>query len=115
LYASATGKINTVRYTASRDFTVSVVMASGGYPGDFKKGLAIKGLAEASAKVFHAGTKTVNQEILTDGGRVLAITGRGKTMAEAREKAYETVGKINWEGVTFRKDIGLDLMNWKNG
>ncbi|MCE2734453.1 MAG: phosphoribosylamine--glycine ligase, partial [Flammeovirgaceae bacterium] len=100
---------------ATSDYTVSVVMASGGYPGDFKKGFDIKGLSTAQTKVFHAGTKNVNQSIVTDGGRVLAVTGRGKTLAEAREKAYETVGKINWEGVTFRKDIGLDLMSWKNG
>jgi phosphoribosylamine--glycine ligase len=115
LQAAATGKLKQVQYVATSDYTVSVVMASGGYPGDFKKGFDIKGLSTAQAKVFHAGTKNVNQSIVTDGGRVLAVTGRGKTLAEAREKAYETVGKINWEGVTFRKDIGLDLISWKNG
>jgi phosphoribosylamine--glycine ligase len=115
LQAAATGKLKQVQFVATSDYTVSVVMASGGYPGDFKKGFDIKGLSTAQTKVFHAGTKNVNQSIVTDGGRVLAVTGRGKTLAEAREKAYETVGKINWEGVTFRKDIGLDLMSWKNG
>lgn len=111
LVACAKGELKNKTIKISPDFALSIVMASGGYPGDFQKGLTIHGLTDQSeAIVFHAGTKNQNSEVLTDGGRVLAITGKGKTLAEAREKAYKTVLNIEWEGVTFRSDIGLDLM-----
>jgi phosphoribosylamine--glycine ligase len=89
---------------------VCVVMASGGYPGPYQKGKIISGLNEAESMegvvVFHAGTKWENGRFLTDGGRVLGVTARGQQVAEAIEKAYKAVEKINWEGVHYRKDIG---------
>ncbi len=89
---------------------VCVVMASGGYPGEYQKGKIITGLQEAEAMehvvVFHAGTKWENGRLLTDGGRVLGVTARGAHVAEAIDRAYRAVGMIHWEGVHYRKDIG---------
>jgi len=88
---------------------VCVVMASGGYPGTFQKGKVITGLAEAAklpdVKVFHAGTKREKDLVLTDGGRVLAVTALGGTLAEAKRNAYEAVAKIHFQGAHYRKDI----------
>ncbi len=88
---------------------VCVVMASGGYPGDYKKGLRISGLNEAKrlkdVVVFHAGTKQENGEIITDGGRVLGVTALGQNIKEAKKRAYEAVDMINFEGAYCRRDI----------
>jgi phosphoribosylamine---glycine ligase len=88
---------------------VCVVMASGGYPGDYQKGKKITGLAEAGQLkdviVFHAGTKSQNGDIVTDGGRVLGVTALGQTIADAKARAYEAVGKIKFEGAYCRRDI----------
>jgi phosphoribosylamine--glycine ligase len=87
-----------------------VVMASGGYPGKFETGKEIRGLADAArvadAKVLHAGTKRAGDSILTAGGRVLGVTATGSTLNLALQKAYEAVGKIQFEGMHYRKDIG---------
>jgi phosphoribosylamine--glycine ligase len=87
-----------------------VVLASGGYPGKFKTGKEIRGLAEAARvadiKVLHAGTKRAGDSIVTSGGRVLGVTATGNTLNVALEKAYEAVGKIQFEGMHYRKDIG---------
>ena len=89
---------------------VCVVMASGGYPGPFEKGFVINGLDEASQIedliVFHAGTAEKEGAIVNSGGRVLGVTGRGKTVAEAIAKAYQGVEKISWQGAQYRRDIG---------
>jgi phosphoribosylamine--glycine ligase len=93
---------------------VTIALVSGGYPGDYEKEKRITGLeGEHRALVFHAGTKTQHEHIVTDGGRVLAVTGKGKSLQEARQAAYERAGKIGWEGLYFRKDIGEDLLNYK--
>ncbi len=89
---------------------VCVVCASGGYPGDYTKDKEIKGLHEVEklrdVVVFHAGTKKVKDKILTNGGRVLGVTGLGATIEVAIAKTYEAVNKINFEGMHFRRDIG---------
>ena len=97
---------------------VCVVCASKGYPGDYEKEKEISGLDEAAKMkdivVFHAGTKSVPasqrpsvpDKYLTSGGRVLGVTGLGKTIKEAIERTYQAVGKINFEGMHYRKDIG---------
>jgi len=89
---------------------VCVVCASGGYPGEFNKGKEIFGLDEASkikdTVVFHAGTKFENNKIVTNGGRVLGITGLGSTIKEAIDNTYRVVGKIKFEGMHYRQDIG---------
>jgi phosphoribosylamine--glycine ligase len=89
--------------------SVCVVMASGGYPGNFQKGKVITGLAEAAklpdVKVFHAGTRREKDLVLTDGGRVLAVTALGETLAEAKRNAYQAASKIHFQGAHYRKDI----------
>jgi phosphoribosylamine--glycine ligase len=85
-------------------------MAANGYPGDYAKGTVIDGLDQAaqieSVEIFHAGTKTVDGKILANGGRVLSVCGTGKTVAEARERAYAAVDRIDWPGGFCRRDIG---------
>jgi len=114
LLATAKGQLKGMQLSTEEEAAVTVVMVSGGYPGDYTKGKVISGLGQDTlSHVFHAGTKNTGTTTITDGGRVLAITGRGKTIAEASQKAYATVGLINWEGVHFRKDISVDLQNFK--
>lgn len=87
---------------------VCVVMASGGYPESYPKGLPITGLEDVSgAVVFHAGTKQQDGQILTNGGRVLGVTAVGKDIQKAREIAYANVAKIQFDGAHFRRDIGV--------
>lgn len=89
--------------------SVCVVMASAGYPGDYVKGKPLRGLEEAAlvpdAKVFHAGTMKMGDQIVNDGGRVLGVTALGNTLAEAKLHAYQAVKCIRWEGAWCRKDI----------
>ena len=89
---------------------MGVVMAAGGYPGDYEKGKVISGVDNPDTgpdiKVFHAGTANNNGKIVTSGGRVLCVTALGNTVAEAASKAYSQVGKISWDGAFYRKDIG---------
>ncbi|MBF0112738.1 MAG: phosphoribosylamine--glycine ligase [Desulfamplus sp.] len=92
--------------------TMCVVMASGGYPGSYKKGASIKGLDKAAALsdtiVFHAGTtiSDSDKEVVTNGGRVLGVTAVGDTIKDAMDRAYDACDKISWEGNFYRKDIG---------
>jgi phosphoribosylamine--glycine ligase len=87
-------------------------MASGGYPGKFETGKEIRGLADAArvadVKVLHAGTKRSGESIVTSGGRVLGVTGTGNTLNAALQKVYDATGKIQFEGMHYRKDIGKD-------
>lgn len=87
---------------------VGVVMAAGGYPGEYEKGKLISGLSEATpaVKVFHAGTRLENGKLTTNGGRVLCVTALGDTAGQAQQAAYKCVDKINWEGAFCRTDIG---------
>lgn len=90
---------------------VCVVMASGGYPSNYEKGKEIVGLTQIeNATVFHAGTKKVGGKFFTSGGRVLGVVGEGRSLEEARRITYEEVGKIYFEGMQYRKDIG-DVKN----
>lgn len=93
----------------SDERAVCVVLASGGYPGSYEKGLPISGLDDVDEDivVFHAGTKAgENGEVLTSGGRVLGVTAKGATNDEARAKAFANAEKISFEGMHFRRDIG---------
>ncbi len=113
LKKTAEGKLAEARLIWSDDPAVSVVLASGGYPGSYTKGHAISGLAEAAATgavVFHAGTDFKNGAIVNAGGRVLGVSARGKTIQEAIDKAYEAVDKISFEGGFCRRDIGAKAM-----
>jgi len=93
--------------------SVCVVVASGGYPGDYDTGVPISGLADAEcagAVVFHAGTKTTDGRIVTSGGRVLGVTAMGDTFRDAVEGAYAAVRKIRFDGMYHRKDIGRRVL-----
>jgi len=88
---------------------VSVVMASDGYPGSYERGFPIRGLDEAAkipnVKVFHAGTAIADGQVVTNGGRVLAVTALGNTIPAAKLQAYTAVKCIRWKGAWCRKDI----------
>ena len=96
--------------------SVCVVMASKGYPGDYERGKMIKGLKEVSQMkdvfVFHAGTDMKDGQIVTNGGRVLGVTGLGNDIEKAIETTYQAVQKISWDGVHYRKDIGQKALCW---
>jgi phosphoribosylamine--glycine ligase len=98
----------------NNDACVGVVMASGGYPGNYKTGFPITGLDKLNEEimVFHAGTKLgENSQVYTDGGRVLTVTATGKTMAEARAKVYRNLPRIHFEGCHYRQDIAAREVN----
>jgi phosphoribosylamine--glycine ligase len=103
-------KLDQIEVECSEDACVGVVMASAGYPGGYKTGFPITGLdnLDKDIVVFHAGTKLGSEgQVLTSGGRVLTVVARGKTLAEAREKAYANIPRIHFEGCHYRKDIAL--------
>jgi phosphoribosylamine---glycine ligase len=89
----------------------TVMMVSGGYPGDYEKGKSIFGLnGIVDSIVFHAGTSADGPSVLTAGGRVLAVTSYGKNLEVALEKSYDSISKINFDGAYYRKDIGQDVL-----
>ena len=89
----------------------TVMMVSGGYPGDYEKGKSIFGLnGIVDSIVFHAGTSADGPSVLTAGGRVLAVTSYGKNLELALEKSYDSISKINFDGAYYRKDIGQDVL-----
>jgi phosphoribosylamine---glycine ligase len=110
LNACVDGKLAAAKVIWSDQYCVNVVLASGGYPGAYKKGLPITGLKEASSLpgvvVFHAGTAVKDGQVVTAGGRVLAVSAIGETPIAAQQKAYEAAALIHFEGVQFRTDIG---------
>lgn len=115
LQACAKGELNQDSIEWHDKAAVCVVLASGGYPASFEKGLPIKGLDQAAEiedlMVFHAGTSLKDGEIVNNGGRVLGVTGLGTTVKDAIDKAYEGVNTICWEKVHYRKDIGARALN----
>jgi phosphoribosylamine---glycine ligase len=92
----------------------SVMMVSGGYPGSYRTGLEISGLDKAAAHrdvmIFHAGTKTKEGKVLTNGGRVLAVSALADTLEAALEKSYETARLVSFDGMYYRHDLGRDLL-----
>jgi phosphoribosylamine---glycine ligase len=114
LAATARGELKNKKIEIDDHHAVTIALVSGGYPGEFEKGKFINGLElDGKALVFHAGTRKNDQTVVTDGGRVLAVTGRGRSLKEAREAAYARAAQIKWDGLYFRKDIGVDLLNYK--
>ena len=103
-------KINEVDLDIENNFTTTVILAADGYPESYKKGDDIRNLEEFSnSKIFHAGTKKENNRILSDGGRVIACTGYGKSLEDALKNSYKLADNISWDNKYFRKDIGEDL------
>lgn len=114
LLAAAKGELKGKQIEIDPKYSVTVALVSAGYPESYKKGKIIRGLqTSGDGLIFHAGTRRNLEDIVTEGGRVLAVTGKGETLQEARASAYESVSAIGWDGMYFRKDIGLDLMNYK--
>ncbi|MBV9158971.1 MAG: phosphoribosylamine--glycine ligase [Candidatus Kaiserbacteria bacterium] len=95
-------------------YAATVMLASQGYPDDYKKGFPITGIDDAekieSVVVFHAGTKKDGERLVTDGGRVLSVSATGKTLKEALDRSYEAVDKIQFEGKYYRRDIGAKAL-----
>lgn len=111
LAAAAKGELKGKTLSIRNEFAVTVVLASGGYPEAFEKGKVISGITtDRKSTLFHAGTKTLEKSVVTNGGRVMTATGTGNTLAEAVKQAYALAHSIHWEGIYFRKDIGQDLL-----
>ena len=108
--AAIEGRLDSVEIEWENRATVAVVMAAGGYPGTYEKGKVVTGLDslkdEKDLFVFHAGTSLKEGQVVTNGGRVLAVTALGEGIEEAISTAYEAVNKISWDGAYFRTDIG---------
>ena len=106
LHSAAEGRLEDAPLRAYEGSSVCVVLASEGYPDQPKTGRPIEGLDAADALVFHAGTKRAGKSWSTAGGRVLGVCAVGPDLGSARRKAYEAAGRIHFEGMHFRKDIG---------
>lgn len=114
ILAAVNNRLNEASIDWSNHACVGVVMASGGYPGNYQTGFPIEGLHKIGKEimVFHAGTKIGdNSQICTDGGRVLTVTATSKTMAEARNKVYQNIDNIRFNGCHYRKDIAAREVN----
>jgi phosphoribosylamine--glycine ligase len=115
LEACVDGRLDQVTLRWRSEAAVCVVMAAAGYPGSYLKGKPIHGLLETSrladTKVFHAGTRREGDQIVTNGGRVLGVTALGAGLAEARDKAYQAVDKIQFDGAQFRRDIAAKALS----
>jgi len=110
LEGAATGTLKDKNIETAEHTSVTVMLVSGGYPGNYEKGKIISGLENVSESiVFHAGTKMDDNRILTDGGRVLAISSLGTGMKKALELSYSNAEKIKFDNKYFRKDLGFDL------
>ena len=110
----ADGKLRDSEFRISPDTSVTVMLVSGGYPEHYQKGMVMSGLDDVEDDVVlaHAGTKLdENADVVTAGGRVIAVTALGPDITQARKKAYENAAKISFNGVYYRHDIGLDLLN----
>ena len=104
------GSFSEVDFNISEEVASTIMLVSGGYPGSYEKGKEITGFDEVKDSiVFHAGTTSSDDRILTNGGRVLSITSFGNDIEEALNKAFKNAEKINFEGKYYRKDIGFDL------
>lgn len=106
----ATGTLADRRLAIDPRYAVTVMMVSAGYPGAYEKGKAITGLDTVTGSIlFHAGTKRTDNGVVTNGGRVIAVSSYGTTKAEALAQSFASIEKINFDGKYFRHDIGFDL------
>ena len=114
LDASVAGRLEAAELKWNPMASVCLVMASGGYPGNYAKGKPISGLEKAASrpnvKIFHAGTTRAGGQIVTNGGRVLGITALGRDLRTARDLAYAAAEEIHFVGAQFRKDIAAKAL-----
>jgi phosphoribosylamine--glycine ligase len=119
LLAVCNGTLDRVTLQWDQRPAVCVVMASGGYPDGYEKGKRITGLDDAQkledVMIFHAGTKDINGDIVTNGGRVLGVTALGRTIRHAKERAYRAVDIIKFDGAYYRKDIADKAIKESDG
>ncbi|WP_394757898.1 phosphoribosylamine--glycine ligase [Flavobacterium sp.] len=109
--AVGNGKLDEVSLEIDSRSATTIMVVSGGYPEDYEKGKVISGLENvAESIVFHAGTKTENNQVVSNGGRVLAVTSFGNDFQEAIKKSYQNIDKLHFDKMYFRKDIGFDLL-----
>ena len=119
LIASRDGQLKNFDLRWYPDAALTVVMAAKGYPGHYTRGSVIEGLDQAAkvegVEVFHAGTKAEGGKVLANGGRVLNITARGKTVTEAQARAYAAIDRIHWPDGFCRRDIGWQAIKREQG
>ena len=120
LVAAAKGDLSGEKMEISKEGALTVVCVSGGYPEDYKKGIEMGGseylysnTPTSKIKVFHSGTAMKDGKLVTAGGRVLAVTVNGNGIESQREEIYKEIAKIEYEGKYCRRDVGLDLLNYK--
>lgn len=105
------GKLDEIELPVSDQTAATIVLVSGGYPEAYEKGKIINGLEKVTdAVVFHGGTAEENGDVVTNGGRVLAVTAFGKNYKEALKKSYQNAAQIHFDKIYYRKDIGFDLL-----
>ncbi len=106
-------KLSDFKFEIDPQTATTVMMVAGGYPGDYQKGKIISGLENVKdAIAFHAGTKNEGENVLTNGGRIIAFTALGNSIGDAIKKSYAAAHEVKFENCYFRKDVGQDLMNW---
>jgi phosphoribosylamine--glycine ligase len=115
MQAVAEERLGEVQVEFEDKTATTVIMVSGGYPESYEKGKEIFGLDKTNGSIiFHAGTKTDNGKVVTNGGRVIAVTSYGKDFNEALHQSYKNTDIINWDKKYFRSDLGFDLQNYLN-
>ena len=103
-------KLDEVALKIDQRSAATIMLVSGGYPEDYENGKVISGLENVEGSIaFHAGTKTENGKIVSNGGRVIAVTSYGNNFDEAIKKSYQNIDKLSFDKMYFRKDIGFDL------
>lgn len=108
------GSLNKVKYETDNSTSLVVIMVSGGYPENYEKGKIISGLENiSSTTIFHAGTTSKDNHVITNGGRVLAVQASASSIEEARSKVYGQVSEIRFDKAYFRNDIGKDLLKYQ--
>ncbi|PIU21763.1 MAG: phosphoribosylamine--glycine ligase [Candidatus Diapherotrites archaeon CG08_land_8_20_14_0_20_34_12] len=114
--ATINGTLNKVKMDISPNACTAVVLASGGYPGNYEKGIQINGLDAAARMpntfIFHAGTKKFGNDVVTNGGRVLSVTALGADIEQSIKRAYVAVEKVRFEKMMYRSDIGKKAIDW---
>lgn len=113
--AASKGELHTQEVKIKTGACCTVVLVSGGYPGDYKKGETITGLEKVSGSTaFHSGTRMAEGKLVTNGGRVFAVTSHGDTLADALEKSFRNAEAIQFGGKYFRRDIGQDVLGYSS-
>jgi phosphoribosylamine---glycine ligase len=113
MIATAKGELHKEEFSVSKQHAVTTVVVAGGYPGDYKKGDVIVGYDSiADANIFHAGTKLEGKLVVTNGGRVMVLTGMSNTLEMAIQKSQKAAHDVLFEGKYYRKDIGLDVLRY---